>query len=344
VTVRLVDRRPALGAEEIVARCQPPARFATVRFSTYEPNPDHRSQTVALEALETFLVEIERVPTAEGRRWFRRDRESDPSVRSARYLDGGFGVGKTHLLASLWFAADVPKAYLTFAELAAVIGYAGMERAIEVFRACRLLCIDEFELDDVANTLMTVTFLRAIIGPTKVVATSNTLPDRLGEGRFAADDFRREIAAIAEHFEVLRIDGPDYRARDRVEAEPLGRSELDRWVAEHEARGARVTLDEFDGVIAHLRQVHPVQVGALLDGVDAVALDGLRTLGNQGDALLFVHLIDELYDSGLPVAASGCSVPELFVPAYRNGGYRKKYGRCESRLGALLGSAVIGSS
>ena len=75
---------------------------------------------------------------------------------------------------------------------------------------------------------MTVTFLRAVIArECSVVATSNSLPDRLGEGRFAADEFTREIAAIAAHFEVVRIDGPDYRAKARVEADPFGVEEVD---------------------------------------------------------------------------------------------------------------------
>ena len=60
------------------------------------------------------------------------------------------------------------------------------------------------------------------------LATSNSLPDRLGEGRFAADDFTREIAAIVSHFEVVRIDGPDYRAKARVEADPFSPGEIDR--------------------------------------------------------------------------------------------------------------------
>ena len=50
----------------------------------------------------------------------------------------------------------------------------------------------------------------------RIATTSNSLPDRLGEGRFSADDFTREIAAIAQHFEVVRIDGPDVRARQTV--------------------------------------------------------------------------------------------------------------------------------
>ncbi|HEX9969835.1 MAG TPA: AFG1/ZapE family ATPase, partial [Acidimicrobiales bacterium] len=191
---------------------------------------------------------------------------------------------------------------------------------------------DEFELDDVANTLMTVTFLRAVVPTgTRIATTSNSLPDRLGEGRFHAADFAREIAAIASYFEVLRIDGPDYRAAARTEAEPLDDVALDAL-----SLSGTVSEDDFDALLAHLRRVHPVQFGAMLDGLDAVVLRGLHPIANQGDALLFVQLVDELYDAEIPVAASGCAVYELFPESYRHGGYRKKYGRCESRLAALL--------
>lgn len=336
---RLVDRHPRLRPDELAARFVPPRRFEQVRFETYLPNPNHPSQADARHDLERFaaeLVEGER-PASRWARW-RRPSSPTPADAPGRYLDGGFGVGKTHLLASLWHAAPGPKAYLTFAELTAAIGFEGMEAAVAAFSGYRLICIDEFELDDVANTLMTVTFLRSVLpSGAKVAATSNTLPDRLGEGRFAAEDFTREIAAIASAFEVLRIDGPDYRAAARREAvEPLDAAGLAAAVARMEAAG-EVAHDAFGPLLEHLRRVHPVQVGAMLDGLAGVAIDGLHPIANQGDALLFVHLIDEIYDAELPLAATGCRVDELFPPSYRNGGYRKKYGRCESRLASLLG-------
>ncbi len=46
-----------------------------------------------------------------------------------------------------------------------------------------------------------------------LAATSNTLPGKLGEGRFAAADFLREIQGLSSHFRPLRIDGEDYRHR-----------------------------------------------------------------------------------------------------------------------------------
>ncbi|HEX2039421.1 MAG TPA: cell division protein ZapE [Acidimicrobiales bacterium] len=332
--VRLVDRFPRLTAADLVARFHPPKRFEGVRFETYVPNPEHPSQAAARADLERFAVEVVETERPPARRWSWRRREAAEGL-PGRYLDGGFGVGKTHLLASLWHAAPEPKAYLTFAELASAIGFLGMEAAVAAFRSNRLLCIDEFELDDVANTLMTVTFLRSVVpAGVRVASTSNALPDRLGEGRFHAADFKREIAAIASWFEVVRIDGPDYRATSRAEAEPFPPEALDRFDVD-----GTVSDDEFDALIAHLRRVHPAQFGALLDGLDAVVIRRLHPIANQGDALLFVHLVDELYDAQVTVAASGCPVEELFPATYRHGGYRTKYGRCESRLLAMLAEA-----
>ena len=336
---RLVDRRPAATAEQLAAQFAPPERFAEVRFANFLPDPAHPSQAEAKAALERFAASLgQAAVTSGGGRWGRR---SSPSPRSdgrpGRYLDGGFGVGKTHLLASLWHAAPAPKAYMTFEELTAFIGFAGMAAATRTFAGHRVLCIDEFELDDVANTRMAVTFLRAVIaGGTKLAATSNAIPDRLGEGRFNAEDFERELLEIGSHWDVLRLDGPDYRATSR----PSRSHALEPGEVEALAATARAaTVDDFDAVLAHLRHVHPVQYGHLLDGLDTVVIHGLHPIENQGSALLFVQLVDELYDRGVRFGATGCAVTELFPESYRHGGYRKKYGRCESRLGAMLGEA-----
>lgn len=333
---RLVDRFPQLDAAALAARLVPQARFGDVRFDNYRPDPAHSSQQAALETVAAFAAAIDQAPPR--RSILRRRREpAGAGTAPALYLDGGFGVGKTHLLASLWHAAPQPSAFLSFAELTALIGHFGMDRAVGVFGAHRLLCIDEFELDDVAHTLMTVTFLRRLLpGGTRVVCTSNTLPDRLGEGRFGADDFKREIAAIASHFEVVTIDGPDYRHRSFETVAPMTEAELEDHVA---GLGGAVSVDEFDALLAHLRRVHPVQYGALLDGVDAVCVHSVHTIANQGDALLWVLFVDEVYDAEVHFCAGGVGVDAVFDAGYRNGGYRKKYGRAESRLNYMLGEA-----
>lgn len=334
--VSLIDRSPALGATDLVEGFRVPPRFGDVSFDSFEPDPAHPSQLAALESLKDFAAMLDEPPARRGLR-FRRRAHGTNSPR-ALYLDGGFGVGKTHLLASLWHGAPRPAAYLSFEELTATIGFLGMEHAVEAFGEHRLLCIDEFELDDVAETLMTVTFLRAVIpGGTRVVCTSNSLPDRLGDGRFHADDFRREIAAIASHFDVVRIDGPDFRHRN---FEPVGPVDGPALREAAQAMRGVVAVDDFAALLMHLRRVHPVQYGALLDDVDGVCVRDLTPVHNQGDALLFVQLVDEIYDADIPFCASGCAVTELFPDTYRHGGYRKKYGRAESRLSAMMAEAL----
>lgn len=328
---RLTDRMPCLGPAELVSRFAPRRRFASARFGTYEPDPAHPSQAAALAAVEAFAEMLD-APERRRRVWGRR-----PVPRQARalYLDGGFGVGKTHLLAALWHVAPQPSAFVSFAELTAVIGSFGIDAAVEAFGAHRLLCIDEFELDDVAHTLMTVTFLRRLLpGGTRVACSSNTLPDKLGEDRFGADDFQREIAAIASHFDVVAIDGPDYRHRSFASVTPMSDAELEATAAA--PGGGRGSIDDFDELVAHLRRVHPVQYGAMLDGLDAVFVRRLRTLGNQGDALLWVLFVDAVYEAGVRFCASGGPAEVVFDASYRHGGYRKKYGRAESRIASML--------
>ncbi|MFM9481573.1 AFG1/ZapE family ATPase, partial [Streptomyces scabiei] len=77
-------------------------------------------------------------------------------------------------------------------------------------RGADLLCIDEFELDDPGDTMVMTRLIGELVPTgTKLAATSNTPPNALGEGRFAAQDFLREIHAMAASFQTLRIDGTD---------------------------------------------------------------------------------------------------------------------------------------
>src|SRR5699024_3843713 len=131
------------------------------------------------------------------------------------YLDGGFGVGKTHLLASIYHAAPAPKAFGTFVELTHVVGALGFNNAVEQLSGHSVLCIDEFELDDPGDTMLISRLLTELSQQgVSIVATSNTLPGQLGEGRFAAQDFLREIRSLSSIFQTIRVDGPDYRHRD----------------------------------------------------------------------------------------------------------------------------------
>jgi cell division protein ZapE len=325
----LVERDPRVPPDRLIAELVPPPRFRGVRFETYRPDPAHPSQAGAVEVLSGFAGSLS-TPSRK-RSWFRRS--PLPARPVGVYLDGGFGVGKTHLLASLWHSVPGPKLFATFVELTHLVGALGFAAAVERLSSYRLVCVDEFELDDPGDTVLVSTLLSRLVEQgVRLAATSNTLPGSLGEGRFAAQDFLREIQSLAAHFEVHRIDGEDYRHRGRPSApEP----ESDAAVREAAAAYPDASLDHFVDLCRHLPEVHPSRYGALLDGVTTVCLEDVREVHDQAVALRLVVLADRLYDRDLPVVASGVALDRMFAPDMLEGGYRKKYFRAISRLTAL---------
>ncbi|WP_370942692.1 cell division protein ZapE [Amycolatopsis sp. cg5] len=335
---RLTDRRPELGADELISALVPPPRFDTVRFSTYVPNPDEPSQADAVVRCSAFADRITAAAAKKPSRLralFGGERQDTGPM--GMYLDGGFGVGKTHLLASTWHQAPGPKAYGTFVELTHLVGALGFPEAVRRLSEHRVLAIDEFELDDPGDTMLVNRLLRELTSAgVFVAATSNTLPDKLGEGRFAAEDFLREIQSLSQRFAVVRVDGPDYRHRGLPDAPPPVTD--DELTASADAVEGS-TLDDFDALCAHLAELHPSRYGRMLDGVTRVHLRGLHPAPDQSVALRLVAFADRLYDRAIPVVVSGRPLPELFTDEMVNGGYRKKYLRAVSRLTALARDA-----
>lgn len=324
----LAERRPRVPTARLLGELVPPRHFAGVSFDTYRPDPAFGSQLAAVTRLRAVA---ETIRVAAGGSWrTRRRRAAPPAV----YLDGGFGVGKTHLLAALAHAVGpADAAFGTFVEYTNLVGALGFAATVEALATNRLVAIDEFELDDPGDTVLMSRLLRELADRgVALAASSNTLPDSLGEGRFAAEDFLREIQAMAARFEVLRIDGEDYRHRATVtDANPVP----DDVVRDAVARDPAATLDDFEVLLGHLAQVHPSRYGALLDDVALVALTAVGPITDQNAALRLVVLVDRLYDRDVPVLLGGTGEHGLFTPAMLSGGYRKKYYRALSRLGAL---------
>ena len=342
---------------------RPPPRFAEVAFESY--HPQHPSQTAARDTVREFVLSrqwrhrraVHAGQDALGNRraggagrpanYGRRRRGwwpfagSEPQPGAGLYLDGGFGVGKTHLLASAFAAADTAeKRYLSFQELVYLIGVMGMPRAKEELATAELICVDEFELDDPGNTLIVKTFLAALLGNGgAVVTTSNTPPEAQGQGRFNAEDFQREIQSLAANFTVIRVDGPDYRHRNSL-GEWLSPEHLEHLKAQEATPAPRLALS-WDELFELLRGVHPTRFGGVLRQVGSVYLEGARPIRSLNDALRFVHFVDKAYDLEVALRASGeGELVELFDASYRDGAYAKKHYRCLSRLSEMLAEAA----
>ncbi len=335
---RLVDRAPTITGAEIAAELVPPRQFETATFESYRPDENFESQAVALERLRSFAGGWG--PTR-SRGLFSRAKRA-PVEKPGVYLDGGFGVGKTHLLAALWAVAPGRKYFGTFIEYTALVGALGYREAVQLLKGASFVAIDEFELDDPGDTMMMTRLLSELVGHgSRVAATSNTPPNALGEGRFAAEDFLREIQAMADNFETLRIDGLDYRRRE-IEGHAIALPD-DRFASAVDgavAAGRRVTQDSFGDLVAHLGSVHPSKYIKLIDDVDVIALHDVQPLAGQTDALRFVAFVDRVYDAQIPVIASGQPLDAVFAADMLAGGYRKKYLRAISRLVALTSAAA----
>ncbi len=339
----LAERSPRPSAQRLLADLVPPPQFATARFDTYRPDPAQPTQATALAELEDLAARTTAPRQGNGvlGKLFGAKKAENGKPLGA-YLDGGFGVGKTHLLVALYkavAATGADAAYGTFVEYTNLVGALGFRQAVDALTAKTLVCIDEFELDDPGDTVLMARLLRELADAgVALAATSNTLPDALGEGRFAADDFLREIQAVGSRFEILHVDGEDYRHRGMPQPpDPLS-DEVVRRAAQ--AGGAGAALDEFPALASHLATVHPSRYGALLDDVSSVHWTGVRQLSEVSVALRTVVLVDRMYDRDLPLTASGIALDEMFTEKMLASGYRKKYRRAVSRLTAMAREGV----
>ena len=324
----LVERNPSMTAAEIAESLIPPRQFESATLENYIPDPDYPTQARAVERVKAFAAGWQPSRGLFAKR--------PPETKPGLYLDGGFGVGKTHLLAALWKLAPGRTYFGTFIEYTALVGALGYAATVRLLGGASFIAIDEFELDDPGDTMMMTRLLGELAtGGTRLAATSNTPPNALGEGRFAAIDFMREIHALSDRFEIVKIDGLDYRHRDlESHAVALDAAGYDAAITEAAAQGV-VTADSFDDILKLLATVHPSRYVKLVDGMTAIGIKGVRVLHDQTDALRFVALVDRLYDEQVRVFATWVPLDRVFGDEMLAGGYRKKYLRAISRLIAL---------
>src|SRR4029079_2964790 len=145
-----------------------------------------------------------------------------------------------------------------------LVGALGYQQTLALLTGAQLICIDEFELDDPGDTrLMTRLLSELVATGSRVAATSNTPPNALGEGRFAAQDFMREIDAMSAQFSTMRIDGLDYRRRDVDGHEVTMPEEQVEAAAQHFS--GSITIDKFAALITPLSKVHPSKYVKLVE-------------------------------------------------------------------------------
>ena len=300
-----------------MAELVPPAEFSKVSFGSYIPDSNFPSQAEASALASAFAKTI-------GKKG---------SSNLGIYLDGGFGVGKTHLLASIYYASGSKAAFGSFLAYTSIIGYLGFAEALSQFSKYQLLCIDEFELDDPGDTMIMSRFLKELANKgVRFAATSNTPPTALGEGRFAADSFQREIQSVADKFQMVRIDGDDYRHRDSsFEFTPSNESEIDSLRADENK-----CLDvDFEELLTFLGSIHQSRYAKVSEQFNGLLIRNVRMINDQFEGIRLVSFIDRCYEAGVRLRFTGEPLGKLFREDHTLGAYRKKYLRALSRLAAM---------
>jgi cell division protein ZapE len=156
-----------------------------------------------------------------------------PEVPKGLYLWGGVGRGKTFLMDAFYaclpynrkrrihfhnFMAEVHQ------EMKALAGEADplMALADNIERSTRVLCLDEFHVDDIADAMILGRLLTALLERGVVLMiTSNYPPDSLYAKGLQRQNFLPAIELLKSALKVLNIDsGHDYRLR-AMTREPL---------------------------------------------------------------------------------------------------------------------------
>ncbi len=297
------------------------------------------AQTSAIEELEILWQQL--VEFKHKRNQFLGRSLLSPEVPSGLYLWGGVGRGKTFLMDGFYHCLPYKrKRRVHFHHFMAEVHHEMkvlshepdplMALADNIAHATRLLCLDEFHVDDIADAMILGRLLAALFKRGVVLlTTSNAAPDALYLNGLQRQNFLPAIELLKNELKVLHFEGSrDYRLLHLVR-DPVfmlvGDSEKRMELLFHRLSAGKAASE---GV---LREVGHVQVkriageivwfdfktlcGGNHDQSDylqiahhfpTVFLSDVPRLSNDtaSEARRFTWLIDVLYDNHIKLVAS----------------------------------------
>jgi len=272
-----------------------------------------------------------------------------PPLPRGVYLWGAVGRGKSFLLDSFFHCLPLErKRRVHFHDFMRDVHHELAELkdrenpldalAGRIARRCRLICFDEFHVNDIADAMILSRLLERTLARGVVYCmTSNYPPDALYRDGLKRENFLPAIALVKHHMDVLQVDGGvDYRLRalEQVKAyhTPLGEttdaalSETFRRIAETENED-EAELEVEGRTVRALRRAGGVawfDFMALcgwgrsqLDYLDlarrfhTVILAGVPRMGLElaDEARRFTLLVDVFYDNRVKLIVSAESPP-----------------------------------
>ena len=293
------------------------------------------------------------------------------------YLYGGVGRGKSFLMDAFYatvairrktrvhfhaFMRDVHEALAGLKDEADPL----QAVAAQIANRYRLVCFDEFHVDEIADAMILGRLLEGLFAHGVVlVMTSNYAPDDLWPNGLLRERFLPAIAQIKEHLDVIEVEGGvDYRLRAleqmqtfHVPAGPVADAAMSR--AYEAMRGGpeestHITIDA--RTLTARRRAGSVvwfDFAALCDGPrsqrDYLELarrfsvlflsDIPRFTAESADlARRFTWLVDILYDHRVKLVASAAVLPGALYTGGPNGA---EFSRTDSRLAEMRTRAYM---
>lgn len=327
--------------------------------------PDERQA----EVVQAFQRLYDDITTPRKRRWFGRQ----PAAATGLYIYGSVGRGKTHLMDLFYDSLPDTMAkrrqhYHDFMQwvhrqLRALDGSVNpIERIGELLaREIKLLCLDEFLVNDIANAMLLAGLLQTLHQHRiTLVTTSNVKPDDLYKDGLQRAKFLPAITWINQHMEVLRLDGDeDYRYRDSHNHEhwyfPLNDSsgkrlsmffsdfasgQLSQNDLQINGRTLPVISSSANILWCDFQTLCVAARGAndylqLAEQFDFVMIDRIPLLTRDRDdhTRRFITLVDVLYEAGVGMV---CRAAGHYETLYQGQRLAFEYQRTRSRLTELL--------
>ncbi len=324
-------------------------------------------QEAVVEALARLSEEIMKDESAGLLGWLRR-----PPTPQGVYIQGGVGRGKTWLMDLFHDCLPMlDKRRVHFQAFMKDIhdNLAGLPRSPDPLKVVarriagqtRVLCLDEFHVDDIADAMILSGLLDALFRHRVVLVASSNIPiDELYRDGLQRERFLVAIGLLHRHMREIRMcDGPDYRkaspersqavfllsqcdSRDLLEtrlrqlAGPSIRRDVEITLNRHRLRARAVAEGlawfGFDSLCAGWHSA--ADYVELAQRFHTVFIERVPVMTDEHDseARRFIDLVDALYDNRVRVLMTAEAPPDAL---YRGRRLAFAFERTSSRLHAM---------
>lgn len=316
--------------DECFNELRPHPKFKDCTFDSYHDDKAYPSQA----ALKEILRNISNTQKKKQKRSFFSKKQKENKIAKNIYIDGTYGIGKTHLLAACFHNFKGSKAFMSFLELTYFMNFSGLEKTIEFFKPIDLLLIDEFDLDDPATTRMAARFIESINNNTTIITTSNRLPKELGGGKFDTTQFARELGIISNTFDTITVEGKSFRINLASWQAVYSNKSFNDVLNSYEAKCGILLVDFYD-LILKLQENHPFKFFVIPKTFDAVFIKNFKPFTKLNDALRFTIFIDHCYYHDTKLFFDGEITEDIFPKEIMETSFERQFLRCNSRLDEL---------